>query len=217
MGASNASAPPSTHPLATVRASAPPQAGSSTTVRVSAPPQTGSSTAVRASAPPQAGSSTTVRASAPPQTDPSTTAHTSQTLGPPFEDPILAAAHNQTLRNRKRIANARSPCHPVKTFAVDELVTFLIPRDDRLKSDDKRCFAKVFDVVGNPSRYRLQTQYGILNNRPLTKHLMPVTDGVAGYQEVGNNPTEITIHKLGHLASGGKGGRICEDTLQVSR
>lgn len=181
--------PPS--PLNAARSSAPPPTGPSNAVRSSVPPSTGQSDLARSSAPPSTGQSEAVRGPLSP---------TSQR----HNDPILAAAFSQTLKNRERIANTRKPRRITTTFETNAIVTVKVPADDRLNSDDKRCLAKVIEVYGNPPRYRLQTKHGILNNRQYTKTLMPVTGGTFNVDEdIGNNTTPITIHKLGELASRG--------------
>ena len=115
------------------------------------------------------------------------------------KQPILEiqAKRRETMRTRyNRIHNTR-------VFEAGDYVTLKIPREDRTSTDNLRIHARILEQA-KPFRYKLQSQWGVLERLYTIQDLNPIPDENKATVEklFTNAPSlEISVHKAAACAS----------------
>jgi hypothetical protein len=96
------------------------------------------------------------------------------------------------------MARNYTKAYTIDQFTAGDVVTVKLPRGTRTSTDNKKIFAQVLSVQ-KPNRYKLQTQYGVIERLLPTKELerVPLSMGI-----VVNRPsTKIALSKAALEAS----------------
>jgi transposase InsO family protein len=114
-----------------------------------------------------------------------------------LEDEI--AAHQDSVR--LRMANSFARRGGIEVFAIDDIVTVQVPRQDRDKLDTPRIPAVVVSVP-HEHTYELRTEFGTLKRKYPTAELLRVPDQAAAQLriQIGSTVGTITLRKAAQLS-----------------
>jgi hypothetical protein len=92
-------------------------------------------------------------------------------------DPLLLKVRENTLRSREKMVKKYTYKHKIEVFIPGDVVALNLPAGTKTSTDNKRVWAKVV-AEEHPSRYRLQTKWGILINLVPTREINRISSVV---------------------------------------
>jgi hypothetical protein len=114
------------------------------------------------------------------------------------DNKILQSVRVRTTKARDCIVRKYSKAHTINQFQNGNVVTIKLPRRTRTSTNNQKVYGRVL-AVPRPNRYKLQTEYGVIEQLLLTKELerVPLSMGI-----VVNGPnTKVTLSKVALEAS----------------
>ena len=109
-------------------------------------------------------------------------------------DPAIAKARAGTLKARGAMVKKYSKKHTIEVFAIGDIVSMALPRLTRTSTNMKRIWGRVLSVPYS-DRYEIQTKWGVLDRKVVTRHLQRVPRSVADGLDV-NGPRKLVSMKF---------------------
>jgi hypothetical protein len=145
---------------------------------------------------------------------------TSATQSLHIEDPIITLARDNIRVARDKMVTKHNKQSNIESFEDGDIVLVKIPRIDRTATDQRKLFGRVLSKAFRPPRYKVQTQYGIIDRLFPTKELKLVPLIVSTTIEIGDNQAIIPLSKAAKLNSSGErvtGSCQCKGQCSTNR